>query len=301
MFHARFGKHIWLLAAAITCYGITNAQENGVVDISLSSTYMRDNLRWSIAGNIQGTDPNIYSELVWKKLQTVSVGGELTWRVWKALLIRAGYTKAFITGGTVTDTDYGADNRTNPVYFGNFKGDKGFNASYNVMAGYRVSVKKDISFTTWLGYSNHTQQLYLLPADANTQSALESSYGTSWHGMVIGTGLQAKITQNLSVSPALTYYQVKYHGTADWNLIQSFRHPVSFEDFANGFGIEPSVRFLYQINRRLSICLNGQYFYWRTGKGTDYLYLSSGSTVTTQFNEAKREGFMAGLGLTIKL
>ncbi len=274
-------------------------KEKNNIALSLFSGYQTDNLRWSIAGNIQGTTPNILSELKWKKLQSIVVGGEVKWNIWKGLMIDGYFSQSYIVAGKVTDTDYGEDNRTAPAYYGYFNSNKGGATSVRLMAGYALLLHKKITVTPWLGYTANSQSLYLLPNDANTPASLKSTYATTWNGAVAGIDLKAHVANKVFIQPSILYYQIKYTGKADWNLISIFQHPLSFKDVANGFSIQPSFKISYQFAKQASVYFTGEYFYWDTGKGTDDLYLSAGPTVPTQFNEAERNGFVAAAGISI--
>src|SRR5882757_1942569 len=77
-----------------------NAQK---LTFSLSSGYQSEDFRWSIAGNSQGTNPNIYSELKWKSLSGPVLGMELGWRFWRSFVLRSSFSRLFIVSGAVTD------------------------------------------------------------------------------------------------------------------------------------------------------------------------------------------------------
>lgn len=80
------------------------------------------------------------------------------------------------------------------------------------------------------------------------------------------------------------YRQVNYRAEGDWNLIQTFSHPMSFRRRAEGYGLEGRLGIKYGLGR-VVLLLVGDYAGWTTGKGVDELYLVSGQTSQTQLNE----------------
>src|ERR1700748_1190660 len=70
---------------------------------SLLSGYQQENFRWSIAGNSSGTNPDIYSELIWKNLSGPLAGAELEFNVWRSFWIRSSISRLFFVSGKVTD------------------------------------------------------------------------------------------------------------------------------------------------------------------------------------------------------
>src|ERR1700754_2528570 len=74
------------------------------VQVQVLGGYRQENFRWSIAGNSLGQDPNVYSELKWRGVSGVSTGAELSWEIWRRLVVAAEGSRMFTSSGTVTDT-----------------------------------------------------------------------------------------------------------------------------------------------------------------------------------------------------
>ena len=74
--------------------------------------YRSDDLDFNIAGDINGNNPNIISELTWEDLESYQVKfqGSLVWPGIIALKGSANY--GWIFNGKNQDSDYGGDNRT---------------------------------------------------------------------------------------------------------------------------------------------------------------------------------------------
>jgi len=279
------------------------------ISFALSSGYQSEDFRWSIAGNTQGTDPNIYSELKWKSLAGIAPAAEADWNFWKKFHLRSSYSRLFISSGKVTDMDYQGDNRTNRSYYGAFDANKGMTFSW------RTTLEDDIwssglfTLTGLVGYSLQKQSLYLLSSDQSGSAAgLRSTYATKYEGLVAGLRGRILIGMSFSLEASFLYDLVNYRGQADWNLISTFQHPLSFEDKANGFNLEGSLRFSYYLKNssgsgpgKWALFLSGNILHGETGHGSDWLYTQNGQSVPTQFNGAVRDYIRASAGVRLLL
>ena len=266
------------------------------LQFSLQTGYQQENFHWSIAGNSSGQDPNVYSELKWRRLSGPVMRLALSWNVWRWLSLYADGSRLFITGGKVSDTDYQGDNRQHAIYQGQFDSDKGNTASWSLGAGGCILNSSLFSLSPVLGYGVHYQSMYLVD-HSGLYTMLNSSYKTSWKGPYLKILSTLRFNTRLQANADLSYHQVVYNARADWNLINTFSHPVSFRHNANGYGIDLHAGLHYRLTRVLSCSLGGGYFNWQTGKGTDQLFLSAGGSDKTQMNGAFRDGWrvMAGI------
>lgn len=269
---------------------------------SVLSGYQQENFSWSIAGNSSGTNPNIYSELIWKNLSGPLAGAELEFNIWRSFWIRSSISRLFIVSGKVTDMDYQGDNRTNRSYYGAFDSDKGNSFSWRTTLEYKIPLTASISLSPAIGYVYHIQSLYLLSDNAGLgNNKLRSTYATNYEGATIGARAAFILTKKFSLEPSLYYDQIKYHGKADWNLITTFEHPLSFEDIANGYDIKTGIKANYSWKDYCSFFLAGNYFYSNTGTGTDRLYQTNGQQPLTQFNGATRHFWAIKAGISLSL
>ena len=269
---------------------------------ALSAGYQSEDLRWSIAGNMQGANPNILSELKWKKLAGPTLEAAVKWKCWKSFELRSTFSRHFITSGSVTDMDYQGDNRTNRSYYGAFDANKGMSFSWRTTLEYPLHLSRLVTLTPSLGYALHEQSLYLLSSDqTGTAAGLKSTYATKYEGAVLGLRGDLRFSTHLSLEAALFYDIVRYRGRANWNLISTFRHPISFEDQANGFNLEGNVKLNYSLNSRWMLFLTADILHSETGTGTDWLYLQTGQNVPTQFNGAVRDYFRTAIGVRLSL
>lgn len=268
------------------------------LQVSLSSGYQQQNFHWSITGNLNGQNPNIYSELKWQHLGGQNIAANVQWNVWKQFSLYASYNRQSISSGSVTDSDYGADNRTSPTYHETFNGDEGNTSQWNAGAGFILINNERFSLIPYVGYTMSKQSLHLLDRTGNFPD-LNSTYQPNWKGGFLKVTSSVRIIKNLKFAADVTYNQVNYNSKANWNLIQTFQHPVSYRHHASGYGIEVGGQFVYTVYRNLSVHVGGGYFNWQTGNGTDELYLNNGQVDKTQLNEVVNSGFsiQGGVGL----
>lgn len=269
--------------------------------ISFYSGYGSQDFRWSIAGNYQGRNPNIYSELTWKKLHSVIAGASARFRIhkrWQAVM-EAG--SAWTQSGGVTDADYNGDNRTGRTYFGDFASDKGRSLWIAARPGYRLLDKKRMAVLLYAGYGYRFQELKLSErANDSTVIAtgLNSSYQTRMHGPLLGIDLQYQLTDRLSLSFAPGYGWLYYSGRGDWNLVTNFKHPLSFEHLANGSEWKGRLDIRYTLSG-VQVFAGMHYQHTEINGGDDVLYLSDGTVLKSHFNGASGHAFMALAGVTI--
>jgi hypothetical protein len=246
--------------------------------------YGGQDFRWSIAGNSAGQNPNIYSELKWKGLKGPAIGASVRYGVWRRWALIGEYSQLFIRSGSVSDIDYQENNRQDASYHGYFNSDQGSGATWTALIGYQVVKKKDWGFLVAIGYGGSRQSLYLLDNDLALGGILNSTYRAYWNGPAGKIIASVRLFRRLSVEGSGTYYQVNYHSQADWNLIQTFRQPDSFNDRAKGYGVQAGASLKYRCSHLVTLVAGAQYAYWRTGAGIDELFLTTGETESTQMN-----------------
>ncbi|TDX00851.1 hypothetical protein [Dinghuibacter silviterrae] len=289
---------LWI---TLNAHAQQTGHDTGVLQVGIQTGYRSENLRWSIAGNLQGQDPNIYSELIWKSVDGLLCAADVRWKVYRSLELHGHFSMATISGGRATDTDYHGDNRTDVSYYGYFDAGEGNLLSGDIQLGYRLNLGPRIVLIPAFGYGGDQQNLYLKAYEGNAPSTLNSSYTALWKGFLGSMTALIPFGNRWEVDPSIAYHQVVFDGTADWNLITTFQHPVSFRDHANGFGVVPACELLYHLRSHWAISLHGNYGWWKTGLGVDNLYLSNGTTSLTQYNGARRTGGEAGIGFRLTL
>jgi hypothetical protein len=258
-----------------------------------------EDFRWSIAGNIEGNSPNIYSELIWKDLKGTPFKLDAQWNFWKSFMLRTRVSRLNITSGKVTDSDYEGDNRTQPVFDVTVESNVGSITSFTAEAGYRILKGEKFQLDGYAGYSATQQHLFLLDPKGLFDNRLRSTYEPSWKGVLVSVDANLFLSKVISISPHATYHQVNYESTANWNLIDNFQHPESFKHTAKGYGIEGTIQVQIHLNDDFGFFLASTYSEWKTGKGTDILYLADGQVQHTQLNEVIRESLSFGIGMMV--
>ena len=109
----------------------------------------------------------------------------------------------------------------------------------------------------------------------------------------------SKNVSRFNIYTVFNYHQVNYNAAANWNLIDEFKHPVSFRHIAKGFGLTADFNLLHQTKKYVSPFMNFGFCYWSTGEGIDELYYNDGRIAKTRLNDVSRNGHNLGLGLKI--
>jgi outer membrane protease len=300
----RAGLLFFLMKISLTCIFILLSpcllyaqRVQQKLELNVAAGYERQDLKWSIAGNAEGKNPNIYSELQWQKVGGATVSADLQWNFFNKFSLTANYSHGSIQSGIVTDNDYNGDNRTDPAYDQLFNANKGSTKALSAGLGYIIIDNSRFSFTPFIGYSTGNQSLFLLDRTGNLPD-LNSTYQTEWKGPFIKAAAAAKLVGKLKLKATLAYMQANYNAKANWNMIPSFQHPVSYRHNAKGYGIEGDASLMFNITTNLAINAGAGYFTSQTGKGIDELFLSSGGSQTTQLNGVDRKGYRLFAGIT---
>lgn len=261
-----------------------------------------EDFKWSIAGNSNGQNPNVLSEVIWTKRKGTGVGLDVDLNIWSHIFFKGSYHKAFIRSGTATDHDYAADNRTQPTYSAFLKSDEGHNTRYLAALAYEVRLHEMLTVIPYAGYSSSRQSLSLKNFEEEKGGRkLNSSYQADWRGAVVGVDLRVARLRRINVDAGFNYQQLDYTGLADWNLIDAFSHPLSFKHTAKGFESQVLLRLGFRINSMFSAYLRGEYRYAETGRGIDQLFLADGQERESRFNGAVRKGKGIGAGIIFSI
>jgi hypothetical protein len=224
---AMMNKMVSVFVLMLFCISVKSSFAQGKDDnrfnIHLSPKYSIHNLSWSIAGNSKGQSPNVLSELKWKNLQSPGISLTLEWMITSRFQLKILLAGSAIVSGAVTDTDYSEDNRTNPVFYASLSSDKGKLYSSHVTGGYSFVRTKTYNGKIFVGYGINHQQLYL-----TDDEQLNSTYTNKWKGVIFSLENGFYLNSRNSLSVQVTYHQVRYGAEGNWNLIEEFKHPVSF-------------------------------------------------------------------------
>ncbi len=257
--------------------------------------YQKDDFKWSIAGNSQGQNPNILSEVSWQNLKGPALNLDIRLPVSSKFALKASYGHFFIVNGRVNDTDYSEDNRTNPSFTADLESNKGYSRDFQLGLSYGWQLNK-IRLEPMLAYTLSQQLFYL--QDNNT---LNSSYKTNWYGLTAGFNAKHPLLKNLEFSHTFHYHQLKYRAVANWNLIENFAHPESFKHKANGYALSGTSKAVYLFHPRINPFAYFRFQWWNTGKGIDEVFYANGTQSYTQLQDVARKSAALGVGIHYKL
>lgn len=278
-----------------------------------SAGYRKDELDWNIAGNINGTNPNILSELTWEDLESFQLRFKNKTVIPNIFYFRASVSYGWIFDGTVQDSDYLGDYRTFEFSRSNNSADDGdvWDASVGIGYPFRIGGDEIWTITPLVGYSYHEQNLTLTDGNQTIPPlgsfpGLDSTYETQWKGTWIGLDLHFK-AREIEVWPQRIepYFSVEYHwadydAEADWNLRSDFAHPKSFEHEADGDGWVLGMGFDFILNPNFLLNFNYDYQNWTTDDGTDSVFFADGTTAITRLNEVNWTSHAFSLGITFR-
>ncbi|QEK50968.1 hypothetical protein FYC62_04215 [Pedobacter aquae] len=265
------------------------------IEVDFSSAYQTDNFKWSIAGNSQGQNPNILSEVSWRNLKGPAFNLDIHLPISSKFALKANLGQFFILNGRVNDTDYLEDNRTSPSFSADLESNKGYSRNFLLGLSYQLHLHK-LRLQPMLAYGL-TQQLLYLQDDNN----LNSTYKTNWYGIMAGLNLKYSLFKSLELNHTLHYHQLKYRAVANWNLIENFAHPDSFKHYANGYAVSGDTKAVFLFHPKINPFAYFRLQLWNTGKGIDEVFYANGTQSYTQLQDVARKSAALGIGIQYKL
>ncbi len=269
-------------------------EDDGAMRLSVSAGYQQQQFNWSVAGNLQGSHPNIYSELRWEKLKGVLTRFDCKWEIANRLFFHSDIAAGFTLSGRATDTDYQEDNRTSPSFHARLTSNRGSTIEMKAGIGYKFLHGSTYNATASAGYGINRQSLVL--TDNNTSAGLHSTYTPVWKGPFISIEQSLSLSHHIRANALFTYHHTRYTAKANWNLIDEFQHPVSFRHFAKGYGLSGGIQLTWRPAGFFSLIAGAEYFHYATGYGIDELYKADGQIVKTRFNGVFNSGFTFRIG-----
>lgn len=255
----------------------------------LDMIHRNDSFRWSIAGDSNGANPNVLSELTWTDIETWPMAASLGIGLGPRLELQARGLFAMIGRGYVQDSDYDGDDRTLEFSRSNNQtaGDVLYDLSGAVV--YHFVANSRWSVAAKLGYSREAQHFRMvngfqtIPADGSF-AGLNSTYQASWNGPFLGLNSLYRGGW-VDLTGDIEYHWAAYYGEGDWNLRDNLAHPVSFIHQASGNGWRIDLGMAVKLTDHWRIRFNMQTGDWNAGPGLDQVLASDGSTIETQLNE----------------
>ncbi|ANI88129.1 hypothetical protein A9P82_01655 [Arachidicoccus ginsenosidimutans] len=253
--------------------------------IEFGTNYSVDNFKWSIAGNQQGKNPNVLSEITYKSIKRFGIAMNLHYNITNQFFFNVTLNHLYTINGQVTDIDYAGDNRTYPNSQLLFKSKKGKENMFNPYIDYLILKDKKINLVIGIGYNVTKNSYYFTSEQA---SDIKTIYYPTWQAAQLHTMLTSHLFNKFAIELRINESYLFYHATANWLLRTDFNHPKSFTDKAQGYGTDLDLEFKYCLFKHITINLSGIYSNWKTNAGIDVLYLSNGSNTRTKMNGAYR-------------
>ncbi|UCG14184.1 MAG: TonB-dependent receptor [Deltaproteobacteria bacterium] len=287
-------------------------------ELGLSVGYRLDEFDWNIAGNNNGNNPNVLSELTWDDLEIFQVKIALETIISKVLYVRGSFDYGWILDGVNQDSDFSGDNRTLEWSRSNNSADDGNVLDASLGFGYQFRLAKDkFRITPLVGFSYHEQNLTITdgvqtvsepalappgvsPPPLGPFAGLDGTYDAEWIGPWVGIDLLFRPNEKLSIITTFEYHWAYYEAKANWNLRTDLAHPKSFEHDANGDGIFISAGFYYAVDDQWSVDLILSYQDWSTDQGTDRIFFADGTQSETQLNEVNWQSCAIMLGFAYR-
>ncbi len=289
----RVSSAVLTLLAATVMAEPAVAADDRLVELSPYAGYRLDVFEFQIAGNLEGTNPNVLSEVEWRDMEILEVGlaGRAALPFGLAFRTNGGY--GWIFKGENRDSDYAGNNRT--LEFSRSLSDAGDGYVWHAQggAGYRFTLLDgDLALTPLLGYSEREQHLtifdghWVIPRGGGRIHGLDSSYKTRWH--TAWAGLDAAWDwRDFRFSGAFEYHRGWFEAWGNWNLRRDLAHPVSLYDEADANGWTTTGVFEWRAHDRVSIGARAGLRIWITEEGKAYQYKADGRISVTRLNHAK--------------
>jgi hypothetical protein len=281
-------------------------------DLELITGYRVDELDWNIAGNINGTNPNIVSELTWSDLESyqLKLGGKGT--IDRVFYLRGSAAFGWVLSGEVQDSDYLGADRTQEFSRSINSADDSTVFDATLAVGYPFKLASDrFKLIPLVGFSYSEQNLTMkdgvqvISQPPQTQpigpiAGLDSTYDTKWYGPWVGVDLSLKASDKIILFAGVEYHWADYKAEANWNLRSDLAHPKSFEHEADGTGFLITVGGDYVFARPWSLGLELNYQDWSTDAGIDRQFNSDGTIAVTRLNEVNWESMAIMLRVTYR-
>ncbi|MCD2426200.1 hypothetical protein LQ567_25670 [Niabella pedocola] len=260
--------------------------------ISFAPLLSVENFRWSIAGNEQGTNPDILSELNFTGLKRTGFFMQGCYQMSKRLGLEATATMQYGYSGRVTDIDYAGNNRSRVVTFLKFRSRKNNGYDYRLQGHYQLLQGGVVSVAARAGYFISKAGYRM---QGRSAADIKGIYNVQWQGPLLGVDAKMTLPQHWEVRAAISGQYHTYYAEADWRLRSDFKHPLSFVHRAKGGGINGQLGLHYQLNAQVGLQLKGFLQQWQTGTGSDQLYMADDRQVSTRMNESVKTQLGAAL------
>ena len=286
--------------------------------MSLTAGYRRDDLRWRIAGNLQGTSPDTQSELEWSDVDIYQLKLVNRSVILDRIYLRWQVAYGVVDAGDNRDSDYHGDNRTQEYSrsLNGVDGNKVWDASLGIGPRFSFS-SATLALCPMIGYAVSEQDLTIVDGNQvltdnlvdrplGPIDGLDSRYETRWQGPWLGLDLHYAVPLSYGIFTGLgivlsaEYHWIDYDADANWNLRSEYRHPKSFTHTADGSGWVAGATILIDMDRRWQVSFAVNTTHMRTEAGVDRIYLTDGTTAETQLNEVRWRSICVEAGVSCR-
>jgi hypothetical protein len=275
------------LVVLLSLYSTVSVAKDTDVSLLYSVGERNTTVDWNIAGNLQGTNPNIISELTWRDIKShqLSVGA-----IWSEddYFMNALGEYGVVYSGQNQDSDYNSDNRQDEFSRSVNNAGKGYMLDAEVNYGKNFIISPNLKASASFGYSEHRQHLKMYDGTQVIGSAdltgLDSLYQANWKGPQIGLGLNYLHKKNVFLAD-YTYQDIELNAHTNWNLRSDLQHPVSMTQIGSGNGSKLSVGIERAVSNFSSISLMlSRYNYAASGTHTFHLLSGDASQKLNEVN-----------------
>jgi hypothetical protein len=270
-------------------FGVASTALADTTDFSAGSR--TDNLNWNIAGNLQGTTPNVLSELKWTDLKIFELKLHNRHDLNDKSFLDTSLGYGWIRSGKNQDSDYNLDNRQGEFSRSNNNSSGDHVTDGSIAYGYYL-VKQDKTKTAALaGYAVNQQDLRItngyqtIGGTIGPFSGLNSTYDARWNGPFVGISHEQAASDKLSFIGRIEYhFSGKYRGEGNWNLRTDLANP-SFIDTSDANGTVFSLGAIYKIDDSWKLQGGFSYSKFKASDGIKVVNFSNGTTASTKLNE----------------
>jgi hypothetical protein len=298
-------KKILLLASGLILFYGSQVAYAESSDLSLKAGFRSDKLDWNIAGDTEGHNPNILSELIWEGVKIFEVKAGYRADLTKKQYLKLSFGYGWINDGDNQDSDYIGDDRTLEFSRSNNDADEGSVWDISLGMGFKNEVTPALSVNPAVGVSFHRQNLVIRNGHQTVASPgtppvgpidnLNSKYKANWYGP--WAGLDARYeAEKLAFTAGAEIHVARFMAEADWNLRTDLDHPKSFEHTALGAGIVTEAGAEYALGESWALTANAGYQRWRAFGGRDRTFFKNGAAADTRLNAVNWSSFVFSLG-----
>lgn len=271
-------------------------------ELQIKTGYSHGSLSWNVAG--YQNCPNIISELQWKNLKIFEMAASYNILTSLGFYGKVSGCYGNILSGSVQDSDYKGDNRTQEYSRSKCDASNGRVFDFSLAIGRQLIFNRlHLQVIPIIGYSLNEQHLKLQKGmqvidteDGNAPypiQGLKSAYNASWHGLLIGFDLNIQANPKIYFLATFEYHLTLFNGRGNWNLREDFTH--DFKHYAYGRGVIGSSGLLYQFHQNFSAGMTLKFENYKAlkGKARFYSYTLENLVANQTLNHIKWQSFSA--------